>query len=150
MLCLHWVWWFTGPHSPLAIYRVGTGTGLPECTYLCKRLMPLSLSDIVGVPVIFETVLCFLQCTKTYARLNQCDRTLNSFLQSELRTEEGCLVKFDTPGRKGPPTTNPTCSYKQWIRSRTYRDVIGRTQPPSVGSETPTPPVPRREGEPTV
>ena len=72
------------------------------------------------------------------------------FLQSELRTEEGGLVKFDTPGGKGPPTTNPKGSYKQWIRSRTYREVIGRTQPPSVGSETPTPPVPRREGEPTV
>ena len=107
---------------------------------LCYRI-----SDIVVKPEVFEFVLNYLQCTRTYGRIANCDRIINSSLQPALRDNN---IDFDNLSTEPAPVGDLVWVQGNWCWNRQGGSTS--SQPPSVGSETPTPPVPRREGEPTV
>ena len=116
-----------------AIKPVDRATGENTTNYMCSKL-----ADIVSVPAIFEFVLNYLQSVATFSHIAHCDQIINSFLQPELRSSSLTSCKQNTSGQE---EGDLVLVQGNWCWNSTGGS--NSSQPPSVGSEAPTPPWPQ-------
>ena len=123
----------TVPSLHSAIEPVDRTTGEDITNYMCFKL-----ADIASVPAIFEFVLNFLQSATSFSRIAHCDRIFNSFLQPELRSSS---LKSGNLNTSGQEEGELVLVQGNWCWNSTGGS--NSLQPPSVGSEAPTPPWPQ-------